>query len=81
MVGVLVAVQLREQEVHPGIDDGLVGRKAKPLKGRPMPPKRQKSHHHKQRGNLPGLDANIKAQDAQQHFHVVFSQRQLLQAS
>ena len=31
MISVLVAMQLREQEVHPRIDDGQVGGKAKSL--------------------------------------------------
>ena len=76
----LVAVELREQQIHPGVDQGQVCSKAETLERRPVLPERQQAHHHRQRRNLPNLHAHVEAQNAQQHGCVVVTQWQLLKA-
>lgn len=50
---VLVAVQLREQEVHTAVEQRQIGRVAEALERRPMAPQRQSTHHDRERCNLP----------------------------
>ena len=64
---VLVAMQLREQQVDAGIDQRQVGRVTEALERGPVPPSSQQRHHGGQCRNLAQLDTDVKAQDAPEH--------------